>query len=325
MPDDYYLTNSSQRESKQNENTEPKDQDKSNELPIQEDPKTKNCTQISVKSKNPPGSQSQSSEYGSEDLDLINKDWQLNKWEYKTQQILIWLTCHKDFNSKVLNNSFLKQIKGIPNMNNEFSGGICALCAMTCHKGHDLRDLNIKYRFKCECGNSKFLNKCLYKLGKKWIARTQYKNKICHNFMNKFWYWKTEYDPNGEDMSQCVIWLDWYHHKHLLHNFDKVLEFIHKRCHEQEDLEDNYRIICNFCTIQFQDWIEHNFMTDYNPKDPNDVCPHGDLIERVVQRSKTEHGRVQRYKTMRRKIYKCEMTFCDMVDPITEELHSVFK
>ena len=74
MPDDYYLTNSSQRESKQNENTEPKDQDKSNELPIQEDPKTKNCTQISVKSKNPPGSQSQSSEYGSEDLDLINKD-----------------------------------------------------------------------------------------------------------------------------------------------------------------------------------------------------------------------------------------------------------
>ena len=73
MPDEYYRINPSQRYSNQNENIEPKDQDKSNELPIQKDLKTKNRTQISRKSKNLPVSQSQSSDIDLENLNRINK------------------------------------------------------------------------------------------------------------------------------------------------------------------------------------------------------------------------------------------------------------
>ena len=33
---------------------------------------------------------------------------------------------------------------------------------------------------------------------------------------------------------------------------------------------------------------------------------------------------MQRYMTIRRKIYNCEQTFCDIVDPYTLKMHLVF-
>jgi E3 ubiquitin-protein ligase UBR7 len=38
--------------------------------------------------------------------------------------------------------------------------GICLACSYKCHEGHELVELYTKRNFKCDCGNSKFEQKC---------------------------------------------------------------------------------------------------------------------------------------------------------------------
>lgn len=38
--------------------------------------------------------------------------------------------------------------------------GICYACSENCHEGHDMVELYTKRNFCCDCGNSKFENKC---------------------------------------------------------------------------------------------------------------------------------------------------------------------
>jgi E3 ubiquitin-protein ligase UBR7 len=36
--------------------------------------------------------------------------------------------------------------------------GVCLACALECHEGHDLVELYTKRHFRCDCGNSKFVD-----------------------------------------------------------------------------------------------------------------------------------------------------------------------
>jgi len=43
---------------------------------------------------------------------------------------------------------------------NATAAGICLACSYKCHEGHDLVELYTKRNFRCDCGNSKFEQKC---------------------------------------------------------------------------------------------------------------------------------------------------------------------
>lgn len=100
----------------------------------------------------------------------------------------------------------------------EGDAGICLACSLECHDGHELYELYTKRNFRCDCGNSKFLNfKCsLFEMKQ----RLNDNNSYNHNFKGKYCTCKRPYpDPEDDvddEMIQCIVCEDWFHSRHLL-------------------------------------------------------------------------------------------------------------
>ncbi|GMT00475.1 hypothetical protein PENTCL1PPCAC_22649 [Pristionchus entomophagus] len=93
--------------------------------------------------------------------------------------------------------------------------GICFGCSMNCHDGHDLIELYTKRRFKCDCGNGAFKEKC--KLFEDKAPRNE-RNAYNHNFVNEYCMCKRPFpDPEvtvHEELLQCIACEDWFHLSH---------------------------------------------------------------------------------------------------------------
>ncbi|CAB3385468.1 Hypothetical predicted protein [Cloeon dipterum] len=96
------------------------------------------------------------------------------------------------------------------------SAGICLACSYKCHEGHDLVELYTKRNFRCDCGNSKFEQKCRLEPEK---DKMNEKNGYNQNFKGVYCTCARPYpDPEDEvedEMIQCIICEDWYHTRHL--------------------------------------------------------------------------------------------------------------
>ncbi|GMT28423.1 hypothetical protein PFISCL1PPCAC_19720, partial [Pristionchus fissidentatus] len=93
--------------------------------------------------------------------------------------------------------------------------GVCFGCSMNCHDGHDLVELYTKRRFKCDCGNASFKEKCkLFENKNEHNERNEYNG----NFVNEYCTCKRPYpDPEAtthEELMQCVVCEDWLHITH---------------------------------------------------------------------------------------------------------------
>uniref|UniRef100_A0A1I8A5G1 UBR-type domain-containing protein n=1 Tax=Steinernema glaseri TaxID=37863 RepID=A0A1I8A5G1_9BILA len=122
----------------------------------------------------------------------------------KRQAIYACVTCRKDPNDMA---------------------GICYGCSLNCHGDHELVELYTKRNFCCDCGNSKFANKCT--LYEEKIPLNK-RNAYNHNFLGRYCvcdkpYPLEEGDPDfNVEMVQCVICEDWYHMKHITDAEDRL-------------------------------------------------------------------------------------------------------
>lgn len=93
--------------------------------------------------------------------------------------------------------------------------GVCFGCSMNCHDGHDLVELYTKRRFKCDCGNGSFTQKC--KLFEDKAAYND-RNLYNDNFLNSYCSCKRPFpDPEAttnEEMLQCIGCENWFHLSH---------------------------------------------------------------------------------------------------------------
>ncbi|XP_076686191.1 putative E3 ubiquitin-protein ligase UBR7 [Andrena cerasifolii] len=94
---------------------------------------------------------------------------------------------------------------------------VCLACSFHCHENHELVELYTKRHFRCDCGNSKFLNnKCNLDESR---DSTNPENRYNHNFDGVYCICKRPYpDPEdtiSDEMLQCIICEDWYHSRHL--------------------------------------------------------------------------------------------------------------
>uniref|UniRef100_A0A915E3N8 UBR-type domain-containing protein n=1 Tax=Ditylenchus dipsaci TaxID=166011 RepID=A0A915E3N8_9BILA len=146
--------------------------------------------------------------------------------------------------------------------------GVCYACSVNCHDGHDLIELYTKRKFCCDCGNSKFNEKC--RLFEVWTLlsccvhngilflekdKVNSLNKYGHNFDQLYCVCNKKYPPPEddeeileEDMHQCCICEDWYH---LPHIFDDDIE--EKKLLENllvSDMEDACDMICKGCATK---------------------------------------------------------------------------
>ncbi|XP_052263791.1 putative E3 ubiquitin-protein ligase UBR7 isoform X8 [Dreissena polymorpha] len=97
------------------------------------------------------------------------------------------------------------------------SAGVCLACSYACHEGHDLYELYTKRNFRCDCGNSKFLNLTCKLCPDKGPENTD--NVYNQNFKGLYCVCARPY-PDPEDeiedlMIQCIVCEDWYHGRHL--------------------------------------------------------------------------------------------------------------
>ncbi|CAI5440403.1 unnamed protein product [Caenorhabditis angaria] len=95
------------------------------------------------------------------------------------------------------------------------TAGICYGCSLNCHADHDLVELYTKRSFKCDCGNSKFPNKCT--LYEEKSAENEF-NVYNHNYSGKFCICDDTYPSEKnceEDMLQCEFCEDWFHPTHV--------------------------------------------------------------------------------------------------------------
>lgn len=100
---------------------------------------------------------------------------------------------------------------------NDEPAGICLACSYSCHEGHQLYELYTKRNFRCDCGNSKFVNNPCKLAPKKDTINDQ--NAYNDNFKGVYCTCKRPYpDPDNDDddeMIQCIICEDWFHGLHL--------------------------------------------------------------------------------------------------------------
>ena len=148
--------------------------------------------------------------------------------------------------------------------------GICLACSYECHKDHELYELYTKRYFRCDCGNSKFAGKrspCKLRPNKE---ATNELNKYNHNFRglycvcdkpypdmaksntsstsinNKDTNKETDEDFNDE-MVQCAVCEDWFHHGHLKgsehfpSDEDEYDEIVCAACMDKNDFLWHYR------------------------------------------------------------------------------------
>lgn len=93
--------------------------------------------------------------------------------------------------------------------------GVCFGCSMNCHDGHDLVEMYTKRRFKCDCGNGAFKDKC--KLFEDKAPRNE-RNSYNGNFVNAYCSCQRPFpDPEAtlhEELLQCIVCEDWFHLSH---------------------------------------------------------------------------------------------------------------
>ncbi|KAK5974527.1 putative zinc finger in N-recognin [Trichostrongylus colubriformis] len=118
--------------------------------------------------------------------------------------------------------------------------GICYGCSVHCHEDHNIVELFTKRRFRCDCGNSKFQNKCTLFEEK---DESNKENTYNHNFAGLFCVCKKPYpcDEIDETMHQCVVCEDWFHLSHLDENCATEAE-------EREKAgQQDFTLLCKDC------------------------------------------------------------------------------
>lgn len=111
----------------------------------------------------------------------------------------------------------------IPESRNDPSkrAGVCLACYYNCHEGHEVVELYTKRNFRCDCGNSKFLNATQKSCNLEPCERdpvNQY-NDYNQNFSGLYCTCHRPYpdaeDPIDDTMIQCCLCEDWFHERHL--------------------------------------------------------------------------------------------------------------
>ena len=95
--------------------------------------------------------------------------------------------------------------------------GVCLACSYKCHDGHEIVELYTKRNFRCDCGNSKFIDKtCSLKPDKEPLNS---QNKYNQNFKGLYCSCSRPYpdleDNTPDEMIQCIMCEDWYHGRHI--------------------------------------------------------------------------------------------------------------
>jgi len=128
--------------------------------------------------------------------------------------------------------------------------GVCYACSLNCHDGHDLIELYTKRKFCCDCGNSKFKDKCkLFEEKDKVNARNVYS----HNFDQLYCTCNQPYPPPEdatdelEDMHQCCICEDWFHLSHIYNEPDEKM-MLEKLM--QHGLDNACDLVCKGCVTK---------------------------------------------------------------------------
>ncbi|KAL7672551.1 hypothetical protein ACOME3_007435 [Neoechinorhynchus agilis] len=127
---------------------------------------------------------------------------------------------------------------------------ICYGCAMTCHSDHKpLIEMWTKRNYRCDCGNSRFRNKCFLHPKKDNInVRNDYDN---HNIIGLYCSCNGPYKIGEQEMWMCVICEDWFHVHHG----------------EMEDVEiEKSETICAGCCLLHADFLAPYFSTRLDPQ-----------------------------------------------------------
>lgn len=145
----------------------------------------------------------------------------------------------------------------------EGEAGVCLACCYACHDGHEVVELYTKRNFRCDCGNSKFLDKkCTLRSDKEPVNT---RNIYNHNFKGLYCSCSRPYpdleDDTPDEMIQCVLCEDWYHGRHLGVGVP----------------EDYFEMICEQCMQS------HRFLYSYLNK-CNVIVDVGDTIKKEANR-----------------------------------------
>ncbi|KAJ4763878.1 PHD finger protein-like protein [Rhynchospora pubera] len=127
------------------------------------------------------------------------------------------------------------------------NAGVCTACSLTCHDGHEMVELWTKRKFRCDCGNAKFIDFTCKLTSDKDSENID--NKYNHNFKGSYCTCGRPYpDPEAEEqveMIQCCICEDWFHEDHL--GLNSVNEI--PRDEEGEPIYEDF--ICQKCAPSF--------------------------------------------------------------------------
>uniref|UniRef100_A0A914ZRH3 UBR-type domain-containing protein n=1 Tax=Parascaris univalens TaxID=6257 RepID=A0A914ZRH3_PARUN len=155
---------------------------------------------------------------------------------------------------------------------------ICYGCSMHCHEEHDLVELYTKRMVCCDCGNSKFKNRCT--LFPEKVPLNE-RNKYNHNYSGLYCicnrpYPAPESDDGDEEMVQCIICEDWFHTNHL--NWTSNVG-------ESESDE----VVCGKCasTVEF---LKYYADKNYEEIEDVEVCKLKALMQRyTIKEEKSRH------------------------------------
>lgn len=146
------------------------------------------------------------------------------------------------------------------------NAGFCYSCSIACHTDHDVRELFSKRNFRCDCGNSKFPNKCCLK-DKRDTLNEQ--NKYGHNFAGRFCWCNKIYDPDEDElMFQCNICEEWYHASCITKEKEKLSEdfddYICRDCVDKYSFLKKYKFMKKICFIPYINDDNRNTENDDN-------------------------------------------------------------
>ncbi|KAI8871532.1 hypothetical protein GQ42DRAFT_173789 [Ramicandelaber brevisporus] len=93
------------------------------------------------------------------------------------------------------------------------SAGMCYACSIACHGEHDIVELFVKRRFRCDCGTNVF-GKSLAAVDNDGTGCfVNGENRYNHNFQGRYCWCNSVYDVDTESdvMHQCLVCQDWFH------------------------------------------------------------------------------------------------------------------
>ncbi|ORX81030.1 hypothetical protein BCR32DRAFT_293481 [Anaeromyces robustus] len=146
------------------------------------------------------------------------------------------------------------------------NAGFCYSCSIACHSQHDVRELFSKRNFRCDCGNSKFQEKCCLKDKSGTLNEN---NKYNHNFSGRFCWCNKIYDPDEDElMFQCNICEEWYHASCITKDKEKLSEsfddYICRDCVDKYNFIKKYKFMKKICFIPYKNINKNDNLNNVN-------------------------------------------------------------